>query len=161
MVRSVKGSLFKIGSSVMGAMAVYALVISLLWIFQTEVLFVSIFEGYTGQALSDALASGSKSAELWLITQRLIGVELLSVSLLMIFISQMSFRRGEKWSWYALLLAGIVTWGSLIGYKVVTGYFEMTLSSMTFIVGLILFVIGISLPAKAILGSKSKRTPEG
>jgi len=159
-VRTVKGSLFKIGSSVMGAMSVYALVISLLWIFQTEVLFVSIFEGYTGQSLSDALAAGSKSAELWLITQRLIGVELLPLSLLMIFICQKSYRKGEKWSWYALLIAGTVTWGSLIGYKVVTGYFEATLSSLTFIVGLILFVIGITLPAKAILGDKSERLSE-
>ena len=159
-MRTVKGSLFKIGSSVMGAMSVYALVISLLWIFQTEVLFVSVFEGYTGQSLSDALAAGSKSAELWLITQRLIGVELLPLSLLMIFICQKSYRKGEKWSWYALLIAGTVTWGSLIGYKVVTGYFEATLSSLTFIVGLILFVIGITLPAKAILGDKSERLSE-
>lgn len=138
----------------MGAMGVYALVISLLWIFQTEVMFVSIYEGYTGQSLSDAIAAGSKSAELWLITQRLIGVELLSTSILIIFVCQKSYSRGEKWSWYALLMAGIVTWGSLIGYKVVTGYFEATLSSLTFIIGAILFVIGITLPAKAILGNK-------
>jgi len=78
----------------------------------------------------------------------------------MIFICQKSYRKGEKWSWYALLIAGTVTWGSLIGYKVVTGYFEATLSSLTFIVGLILFVIGITLPAKAILGDKSERLSE-
>lgn len=80
----------------MMAVGVHALVISLLWMFQTEVMFVSIFEGYTGQSLSDALASGSKSAELWLITQRLIGVELLPMSLLMVFICKKSYSRGEK-----------------------------------------------------------------
>jgi hypothetical protein len=146
----------KIGSALMMAQAVYALVVSLFWIFLTEVMFVSIFAGYTGQTLSDALASRSKPAELWLITQRLVGVELLPTSLLMIFVTRNNYSKGEKWSWYALLIAGIVMWGGLISYKVVTGYFDPTPSSMTFIIGAILFIIGISLPAKAILGQKSE-----
>ena len=87
-------------------------------------------------------------------TKRLIGVELLSVSLLMIFITQKDYSRGEKWSWYALLITGTITWGSLIGYKVVIGYFQPTPSSMTFIIGAILFVIGIMLPAKTIARAK-------
>ena len=145
----------KIASKLMLAMGIYALVVSLFWIFLTEVMFVSDFEAYTGQSLSDALATGSKSAELWLVVKRLIGFELLPVSLLMIFITQKGYSRGEKWSWYALLTSGIITWGSLIGYKVVIGYFQATPSSLTFIVGAILFVIGIVLPAKAILSKKS------
>ncbi len=148
-------SSIKIGAKVMLVMGIYSLVLSLSWIFLTEVMFVSIFKGYTGESLSDALASGSKSAELWLVAQRLIGAILLPVSLLMIFICQKSYSRGERWSWYALLMAGSITWGSLIGYKVVTGYFEATPSSLTFIIGAILFVIGITLPAKAILGKKT------
>jgi hypothetical protein len=52
----------------MMAMAVYTLVISLLWVFITEVMFVNDFLAYTGQDLSNALAEGSKSAELWLMT---------------------------------------------------------------------------------------------
>jgi hypothetical protein len=118
-------------------------------------MFVSDFEAYTGQSLSDALATGSKSAELWLVVKRLIGVELLPISLLMIFITQKGYSRGEKWSWYALLISGTITWGSLIGYKVVIGYFQPTTSSMTFIIGAILFIIGIVLPAKAIFSEKT------
>jgi len=56
-----------------------------------------------------------------------------------------------------LLVSGVVTWGSLIGYKVVTGYFELALSSMTFILGAILFAIAITLPIKAIFGKKSPK----
>ena len=137
------------------AMAVFALVISILWVTITEVMFVSDFLAYTGQGLSDALAAGSKSAELWLLTKRLWGVELMAISLLMMFITARSYSKGEKWSWYALLVAGCILWGSLIGYKLVIGYFQPTMSSMTFIVGAILFAIGIVLPAKAILGRKS------
>jgi hypothetical protein len=139
----------------MMAQAVYALVLSLVWIFVTDVMFVSIFAGYTGQALSDALASQSKPAELWLITQRLVGVELFSIDLLTIFVTRKAYSKGEKWSWYALLIAGAVMWGSLLGYKVVTGYFDLTLSSSTFVIGAILFILGIALPAKAILGQES------
>ena len=148
-------SSIKVGSSIMMAMAVFALVISILWVTITEVMFVSDFLAYTGQGLSDVLAAGSKSAELWLLTKRLWGVELLTTSLLMMFITARSYSKGEKWSWYALLVAGCILWGSLIGYKLAIGYFQPTMSSMTFIVGAILFAIGIVLPAKAILGRKS------
>ena len=146
----------KIGLFLMTAQSVYGLVVSLLWVLITQVMFVSIYAGYTGQTLSDALANHSKPAELWLITQRLVGVELLSISVLMIFITRKSYSKGEKWSWYALLIAGAVMWGSLLAYKVVTGYFDPTLSSTTFIIGAILFILGISLPARAILGQKSE-----
>ena len=138
----------------MMVMAVFALVVSLLWVSITEILFVSDFLAYTGQDLSNALASGSKSAELWLLTKRLWGVELLTASLLMIFITAKSYKKGEKWSWYALLVTGCIFWGSLIGYKIAIGYFQPTVSSMTFIVGALLFAIGIAVPTKAILSKK-------
>jgi hypothetical protein len=146
----------KIGSSIMMAMAVFALVISILWVSITDVLFVSDFSAYTGQSLTDALATGSKSAELWLTSKRLLGFELVGISTLMLFVTAKSYSKGERWSWYALLLTGCIFWGSLIGYKVTIGYFQPTISSMTFIVGAILFAIGMAVPAKAILGKKSK-----
>jgi small neutral amino acid transporter SnatA (MarC family) len=80
---------------------------------------------------------------------------LFPISLLMLFVTRKAYSKGEKWSWYALLVAGAVMWGSLLGYKVVTGYFDPTLSSTTFVIGAILFLLGISLPAKEILGRKS------
>jgi hypothetical protein len=141
----------RIGAFLMTAQGVYALVVSLLWIFMTEVMFVSIYAGYTGQALSDAIASLSRPAELWLMTQRLVGVELFPASLLMIFITEKSYKKGERWSWYGLLVAGMAMWGGLISYKVLTGYFDPTPSSMTFIIGAILFILGLALPAKEIL----------
>ena len=145
----------KIGSSIMMAMAIFALVVSILWISITEVMFVSDFLAYTGQSLSDALAAGSKSAELWLTIKRMWGFELVGISILMIFVTARSYAKGERWSWYALLITGCILWGSLIGYKVAIGYFQPTMSSMTFIVGAILFAIGLAVPAKAMLSKKS------
>lgn len=145
----------KIGSSIMMAMTVFALVVSILWVTITEVMFVSDYMAYTGQGLSDALASGSKSAELWLTTKRFWGFELIGISVLMLFVTARSYSKGEKWSWYALLVTGCILWGSLIGYKMAIGYFQPTMSSMTFIVAAILFAIGLAVPAKAILSKKS------
>lgn len=147
-------SSFKIGSIFLMAMSVYALVISLLWISITEVMFVSDFLAFTGQSLPNALASGSSSAELWLITKKIWGIELLLASLLMIFITAKSLSKAEKWSWYALLIGGTIFWGSLIGYKLIIGYFNLTMSSMTFIVGAILFAIGVLMTFKPIFMKK-------
>jgi len=143
----------RIGGVVMHVMAVYALVVALLWIFITEIMFVSDFAAYTGQTYSDYLSSSPAFARIYIITKKLLGVQTLSTSILMIFVAQRCYKKGEKWSWYAMLLSGIVTWGSLLGYKVLIGYFRLSSSSMTFIIGAILLVIGLALPAKAMLGS--------
>jgi hypothetical protein len=146
----------KTGGVVMHVMAVFALITALAWIFITEILFVSDFAAYTGQTYADYLSSSPQYARIYMITKKLLGVQILSTSILMIFVTQRSYKKGEKWSWYALLLAGIVTWGSLLGYKVLIGYFKLSSSSMTFIVGAILLAIGLALPAKAILGGKEQ-----
>jgi len=139
-------------------MGVFTLVISLLWIFLTDVGFVSDFETFIGQDWQDYVVSNPLEAEIYLITKRLIGVMMFPISILIILISQTSYRRAETWSWFALLITGAVLWGSLIGYRLSIGYFLFNTplrasSSMTPIVGLILLIIGLALPAKAILGT--------
>ncbi len=153
-VKLMQESSVKIGSWFMTAMGIYALIIAVLWIFMTEVAFVSDFAAYTGQPYSDYLTSDPKPAEIWLFTKRLIGVERLATSLLIIFIAQKSYSKGEKWSWYALLTAGIITWGWLIGYRIAIGYAEST-GIATPILGLALLFIGLAIPARTILGKKN------
>jgi len=148
-VIKMQASSVKIGSKVMFAMGMYTLVMSLFWIFLTEVIFVSDFLAFTGQSYADYLASSPKTAEMYIITKKLWGVTMLLIGLLIIFITQKSYSKAEKWSWYALLIAGITLWGSLIGYRFIIGYIAPSI--VTFIIGTILFVIGIALPAKEIL----------
>ncbi len=140
----------KTASKVMYAMGIYTVVMSLFWIFLTEVIFVSDFLAFTGQSYADYLASSPKTAELYMITKKLWGVTMLLTGLLIIFITQKSYSKAEKWSWYALLIAGTTLWGSLIGYRFIIGYIAPSI--VTFIIGTALFVIGIALPAKEILG---------
>ncbi|UCE96708.1 MAG: hypothetical protein JSV51_03710, partial [Candidatus Bathyarchaeota archaeon] len=87
-------------------------------------------------------------AELYMITKKLLGITILLISLLIILITQKSYSKGEKWSWYTLLIAGITLWGSLIGYRIVIGYLAPSIA--TFIIGATLFAVGISLPVKEI-----------
>ena len=145
-----------VSKTLMGVMAVYALVISLLWVSITEIMFVSDYEGVTGQSLADALDSGSKPAGLWLQTKRLVGIELLATSLLMVFVVYKGFNKGEKWAWYALLAGGAITWGSLIWYKAAIGYFRLGTSSMTFVVGAVLYLVAIVLSARWILADRGE-----
>lgn len=148
-VRKMQTSSVKTASKVMYAMGIYTVVMSLFWIFLTEVIFVSDFLAFTGQSYADYLASSPKTAELYMITKKLWGVTMLLIGLLIIFITQKSYSKAEKWSWYALLIAGTTLWGSLIGYRFVIGYIAPSI--VTFIIGTALFVIGIALPAKEIL----------
>ena len=141
------------GSWVMYAMCIYTLVMSLSWILLTDVVFVSDFLAFTGETYADYLATSSSFAEIYMITKKLWGVTMLLVSLLMIFITRKSYSKGEKWSWYALLIAGVMLWGSLIGYRFVIRY--VAPSIVTFLIGAVLFVIGIMLPAKQILRKSS------
>jgi hypothetical protein len=152
-VRKMQASTVKTAAKVMYVMGVYTFVMSLFWIFLTEVVFVSDFLAYTGQSYGDFLATSPKTAELYIITKKLFGVALLLISLLIMLITRKSYSRGEKWSWYALLTAGIGLWGSLIGYRIIIGYIAPSI--VTFILGATLFAIGIALPAKAILQEKS------
>ena len=139
----------KIASKIMYVMGIYTLVMSLFWIFLTEVIFVSDFLAFTGQSYADFLASSPEHAELYIITKKLWGITMLLISLLIIFITKKSYSKAEKWSWYALLITGIMLWGSLMGYRFVIGYIAPSI--VTFVIGTALFVIGIALPAKEIL----------
>jgi len=152
MGEKMQSSSVRTGSLVMYAMGIYTLVMSLCWIFLTEIVFVSDFLAFTGQSYADYLASNPNFAEIYMITKKIWGITMLLVSLLVIFITKKSYNKGEKWSWYALLVAGVILWGSLIGYRFLIGY--VAPSIVTFVIGTILFVIGISLPAREIFTKK-------
>jgi hypothetical protein len=144
----------KLGSTFIGAMTVYGLVVALLWIFNTKVMFISDFAGYTGQTWFDYHAAAPRFAQIYMINKKLIGFPIISMCVLSWFVNQYGLRKGEKWAWFALLIAGILTWGSLIGYKIAIGYFNPDPSSLTFIVGALLCLAGLAISARAILGKE-------
>ena len=139
----------EIGSFIMVSLGIYTSVISILWIFLTEIMFISDFGWYTGMTYADYLNSAPRFAEMYIITKKLIGIFLLAMGLLTIIISKNSYSKSEKWSWYALLIAGCTPWMTFIIYKIVIGYIGY--SMVTFVIGASLSVIGLAIPAKEIL----------
>jgi hypothetical protein len=65
------------------------------------------FESYTGQSLSALLSASPKTGEYILLLGRLVGAFTVAFAVAAIAIVLMSFRKGEVWSWYALLVGNI------------------------------------------------------
>jgi hypothetical protein len=145
-------SKLEVGSFFMLFMGFFILIMSVLWIFLTEIMFVSDFKWYTGQNYADYLDISREFAEIYIITKKLIGFILLANGVLVIFITQKGYRKAEKWSWYALLISGTMTWGTFIVYKIFIGYLGG--SMITFVVGATLLALGLAFPAKEILSEK-------
>lgn len=143
----------KIGSTLMAVMGVFALVIAILWILITEIMFVSDFLFFTGESYEAYLAASPVYAEFYIITKKLIGFMILAVSIPILFINQSGYKNGEKWSWYALLITGGLLWGTLLGYRIFIGYVGG--SSITFVVGLALWLLALLIPIKSFFGKEA------
>ncbi|MFX1367222.1 MAG: hypothetical protein ACFFAY_01295 [Promethearchaeota archaeon] len=142
----------KIGSTLMFGMGVFALIMSILWIFVTEIMFVSDFLHYTGVTFDDYLFTSPTYAEIYIITKRLVGLTILSATVPMLFITHTSYQKGERWAWYALFVTGGLLWGSLLGYRIFIGYIGG--SSITFVAGLALWLLALLIPFKDFFGKE-------
>jgi hypothetical protein len=67
----------------------------------------------------------------------------------MIGISLGSYRKAEKWSWWCLLVVGLAP---ALACIIIDGI------SLPVVIGLILIILGLAIPAKAILGNKSAQS---
>jgi hypothetical protein len=130
-------------------MGMYTIVMAFLWIFVTEIMFVSDFAYYTGTIYPDYLVSDQRFAEIYIITKKLVGCILLANGAMIVLINQKSYRKSEKWSWYAILIGGGISWSTFIIYKIYIGYIGY--SMITFVVGITLLIVGLALPINDIL----------
>jgi hypothetical protein len=77
------------------------------------------------------------------------GLMISALGVLTLFVVKYGFSKGQKWSWFAILIIGVIIWGSFIGYKIIIEYYGG--SMITFVVGEILLVVGLAFPSKEIL----------
>lgn len=152
-MREMKKSKLDIGSFFMICLGMYTLVISLLWIFLTETMFVSDFAHYTGLTYQQYLASDPLFAQMYIITKKLIGIMLLGNGCSILIITKKSYSKGEKWSWFASFILGGITWGTFIIYKIIIGYIGASMA--TFAVGAALLVVGLLLPIKEFISKNT------
>ena len=142
----------KIGWKIMLAHGIYIAGIGLLMIFLAKTMFVPTFTSFTAQSWSDFLVANPKPAELFIITERALGAMVLSAGLFIALVASESYRKAEKWSWYTLLIISILGWGTWLAYHISAGDLK---GLVAVYIGIVLFVIGIALPARAILGEKA------
>ena len=78
---------------------------------------------------------------------QIVGLYLLIAALSICFISILPYRKGEKWAWYAMLVLGGTF---MIGGQIlfITTYSVLGILDITLV---ILWIIGLGLPAKEIL----------
>jgi len=74
------------------------------------------------------------------------GVYLATTGIAIIFVTLASYKKAQNWSWWCLLVIGIVP---LLPCSILHGINVWTA------IGWILFILAIVIPAKAILGKKS------
>ncbi len=147
-----QASSVKIAWKVMLAESILMIVAGLLMASITKIMFASAFNGFTTQSWSNFVASNPKPAELFIMMERMTGIMILITGLLVALISWKSYSKAEKWSWYTLFITGVIGWASSLTSYIIIG--DST-GKIVSIIGSVLFVIAIVLPAKAILGKKS------
>jgi hypothetical protein len=110
------------------------------------------FESYTGQSLSALLSASPKTGEYILLLGRLVGAFNVAFAVAAIAIVLMSFRRGEVWSWYALLIGNTVGYISPIVFDQTVG--AINIFEQLEIVFIVLIYIMLGISAKDILIKK-------
>jgi hypothetical protein len=78
---------------------------------------------------------------------------LITASICVVAIASNGYRRGERWAWWTILLAGVVGWGGpLLLHLTNLSDVLLGLQLAIDLIGVIPFVVGVVLPAKVILG---------
>jgi len=145
----------KIGWKIMLAMGIYLAALGLFLIAAPQVGFEEAFAAFTGNSWTNFASANAEPSELFLIMQKFVGANVLSAAVLVIGITLTSYRKGARWSWYTLLVGGIIGWGSCLTFRATIGIREALMGGgLISIIGTIIFIIAIALPAKAILGKK-------
>lgn len=139
----------KIAVIILLIMLVYTKVFSLIGIVSPDIFAVRIFPGYAGQYWSDFVASSPKLADHHRVTASLAGGFALSGVIAGFFVLLTAFRKGEKWAWYCLLFISFIAWINMLIFGI---FSKDPITIIMYCVGLVLFIIGIIIPAKAILG---------
>ena len=87
------------------------------------------YAGFTGQSWQQLAADSPKTAGYMLLLFRTYGAYCLTVGILGTAIAATAFRRGEKWAWWALLIANTIAYPVAMRYDWLVhaiGPFELT-----------------------------------
>ena len=75
----------------------------------------------------------------------------LAVSIGGLIVLLTTFRKGEKWAWYFILVVGIIGW---VNNLIANIMFKNSTIIIVIVIGLVLIVTGLIVSAKDFLGTK-------
>jgi len=110
------------------------------------------FRVSTGQSWLALLSVSPTTAEYILLLWRLVGALNIAFAIVAIAVVLMSFRRGEAWSWYALLIGNTIGYGSPIAFDLTVG--AIGIFEELEIIFMLLIYIALGISAKDILSKK-------
>ena len=100
----------------------------------------------SGVTVSQIQAFSQDLLDTMILTNRIFGPGIVSAGLFVCVVSLIPYRKGKKWAWYTMLIAGGVYMSS---YLVVLWTYGLEPFPLLFV---ILWILGLVLPAKEILG---------
>ncbi len=110
------------------------------------------FEVFSGQSWSALLSTSPRTAEYISLSGRLLGALNIAFAVLAIAIALTSFRKGEVWSWYALLIGNTVGYCSPIAFDLTVG--AISVFEQLEIVMILLIYLALAISARDILMKK-------
>jgi hypothetical protein len=79
------------------------------------------YEGFTGGSWQHLAATSPKTAQYTTLLFRMYGAYIVAFSLLAIAIAANGFRRGERWTWWALLVGNTIAFAAAMAYDRIVG----------------------------------------
>jgi hypothetical protein len=79
------------------------------------------YEGYTNGSWQQLVSTSGDTAGYIMLIFRMYGIYIVAFSVLAIAIAANSFRFGERWAWWALLVGNTIAWVSAMTYDRIVG----------------------------------------
>jgi hypothetical protein len=110
----------------------------------------------TGQNWATLVSTNPRTADYLLLLWRLLGALNVAFAVGAITVALTSFRRGEMWSWFALLIGNTIGYGSPIAFDLTVG--AIGVFEELEIILLVLIYVALGISAKDVLSKKANRS---
>ena len=114
-----------------------------------------MFESYVGQSWSEFASEYPKHAALYQHHSRLVNCYWIAGSVFALFVILVSYRKGEKWAWAALLTVNILAQGTIIIFGAI---FTDPVGIALGVISIAVVVIALLIPFKQIWAAKTPQS---
>jgi len=128
------------------------IIIGLTVMIAPEVFMIGEYEGFTGNKWSDYISSNPDAASLFRLQVTQAGWYILTIGVIAVIITILFYKKGDKRSWYILLILTVMGWGGSLVYDLPAGD---TKTIMMIVILFIIGLIGLAIGAKPILKRKA------